>query len=462
MKRIKVILLAVILIPVLIFLALNIDIGSVPGDFTQRDLKPASLEKDNGFYRYLTLVEPAEVDVETAGIREKYRTLCAPDFEEQQENENTGADTWGSPQKLGDYLKNRKKINKETDVMSNTADFSYYDTKDVVTVLIPRLKAIEKLVPRYDYLLRRYERLINSPKIEDFRTPAQEMPKLPITLLYRLMRFYSALKINQALKGDWPGAIRGLLAQLDFGKRLADGSRFLGPNFNGKAVMRYSVAALNGLMNHKECPKEVYTQIFEGMPPLKPSQYRLGWAYVGHYLYLKNEIKKEAQGADKILRFFCLQENRTMKYCLDYVNLLMKYEKIPMYKWKLGIKGLAWKQLSNHKLWWVRNAVGKQYADTRLSIRTFTYRVFSIKTYYDLTRLSAELHMAYTPDKPVKEILENLESYKEPDPCSGKPYMWNEKESLLYGVSMDGKDNKGSTRNNLYKGYDFAIECKLR
>ncbi|MCP4152011.1 MAG: hypothetical protein GY757_29990, partial [bacterium] len=54
MKRLKYILLAVILLPVAVFLAANIDIGSVPGDFTLTDLKPASLENDNGFYRYLT------------------------------------------------------------------------------------------------------------------------------------------------------------------------------------------------------------------------------------------------------------------------------------------------------------------------------------------------------------------------------------------------------------------------
>jgi hypothetical protein len=77
-------------------------------------------------------------------------------------------------------------------------------------------------------------------------------------------------------------------------------------------------------------------------------------------------------------------------------------------------------------------------------------------------KISAELHLNYDPDKPVQEILNSLESYKLLDPCSGKPYKWNDEKQLLYSIGTDRKDNGGET--NLYhkiEGTDFAIPVIL-
>ena len=76
--------------------------------------------------------------------------------------------------------------------------------------------------------------------------------------------------------------------------------------------------------------------------------------------------------------------------------------------------------------------------------------------------ISAELHLHYDPDKPVQEILNSLESYKVLDPCSGKPYKWNDEKQLLYSIGIDREDNGGIT--NPYPGsvgVDFALPVIL-
>ena len=67
-----------------------------------------------------------------------------------------------------------------------------------------------------------------------------------------------------------------------------------------------------------------------------------------------------------------------------------------------------------------------------------------------MLHISADLHLNYTPDKPVQEILNGLESYKTLlDSCSGKPYVWNDEKQILYSIGIDRKDNNGEA--NQYK-----------
>ena len=67
-----------------------------------------------------------------------------------------------------------------------------------------------------------------------------------------------------------------------------------------------------------------------------------------------------------------------------------------------------------------------------------------------MTRISAELHLNYTPGKPVQDILNGLETYQTLlDPCSGKPYIWNGQKQILYSLGIDRDDYGG-------KGYPIT------
>ncbi|MCU0288379.1 MAG: hypothetical protein MUF15_18540, partial [Acidobacteria bacterium] len=93
-----------------------------------------------------------------------------------------------------------------------------------------------------------------------------------------------------------------------------------------------------------------------------------------------------------------------------------------------------------------------------------SFKSYAVKVFYDLTRISAELHLRYQPGKPIQEILDELEIYRSlKDPCTGKSYIWNDKKQLLYGIGFDKKDNGGgdSTRYTQIEGVDFAFPVIL-
>jgi len=78
-----------------------------------------------------------------------------------------------------------------------------------------------------------------------------------------------------------------------------------------------------------------------------------------------------------------------------------------------------------------------------------------------LTRISVELHLEYDPNKPVMETLMGLESYKIQDPCSGKPYTWDEQKQRLYGFGTDKDDDNGKMDYRYPLDSDFAIPVIL-
>ena len=106
--------------------------------------------------------------------------------------------------------------------------------------------------------------------------------------------------------------------------------------------------------------------------------------------------------------------------------------------------------------------MGKIFLDNigHPSFKSIVLKSYISKTYYDMLRISAELHLNYTPGKSVPEILDGLETYKELDPCSGKPYIWNEEKQILYSIGTDRKDDNGKEQRHDFYG-DFVIPVIL-
>lgn len=74
----------------------------------------------------------------------------------------------------------------------------------------------------------------------------------------------------------------------------------------------------------------------------------------------------------------------------------------------------------------------------------------------------AELHMNYSAERNVTDILKELDSYKTHDPCSGKPYAWNKKKGILYSIGTDRVDNEGADNPHTWTDTDFAIPVVLK
>jgi hypothetical protein len=142
------------------------------------------------------------------------------------------------------------------------------------------------------------------------------------------------------------------------------------------------------------------------------------------------------------------------------MSKLLKYEKTPPYQWETDLK--APKKLASGWFWWLQNPMGKVFLDNigHPSFKSIILKSYISKTHYDMLRISAELHLNYTPAKSVTEILSGLETYKELDPCSGKPYIWNDEKQILYSIGTDRKDDNGKEQRHFISG-DFVIPVIL-
>jgi hypothetical protein len=95
---------------------------------------------------------------------------------------------------------------------------------------------------------------------------------------------------------------------------------------------------------------------------------------------------------------------------------------------------------SKRLFWWLQNPVGKMYYSTG-SINFFTVilKSYNVKTLYQMTKISAALHLENVPAESIPDFLASQVS----DPCSGNPFLWNSRKQVLYSVGIDRTDNGG-------------------
>ncbi len=121
--------------------------------------------------------------------------------------------------------------------------------------------------------------------------------------------------------------------------------------------------------------------------------------------------------------------------------------------------------MSTGAFWWLQNMVGKVLLDVANSDNFIgmVYKSYMLKTSHDMVHIAADLHRSYDPARPVQAQLNDLASYRELlDPCSGKPYIWNEAKQILYSIGIDRRDNQGDTRNyETWQDSDYALPVTL-
>ncbi len=117
--------------------------------------------------------------------------------------------------------------------------------------------------------------------------------------------------------------------------------------------------------------------------------------------------------------------------------------------------------MSTGAFWRLQNMVGKVLLDVANSDNLIgvVYRSYMLKAFHDMLHIAADLHRGYDPARPVQAQLDDLPSYRELlDPCSGKPYIWNEARQILYSIGIDRRDNQGDTRNyETWQDSDYAL-----
>jgi hypothetical protein len=348
---------------------------------------------------------------------------------------------------------------------------------DWVTFIKSRKREILELKTHFSFLLERWEKLLACEIVSDFSTPffvhhpsyPQEYyyPYPGKTALLTITRLYTSLKILEIREGN-TGGIQGILDQISLAKKLIKSARTSYTNFLGKIILCLSLEALNSLMNWVDCPREIFSRVFKGLMPLKYEEFGSRKAFIGYYLTVKDWIENKLESVKRhaigeVGRLF-LQKNRTKYYYFHYVLKCIEYEKKEPFKWPGN--QLAAQDLQKGSFWWLQNAVGKFIfsKDLKPDLQHDILASYQTKALYDLTRISAEFHLNYSHDQPVKEILSHLESYKTPDPYSGKPYIWNKKKAVLYSVGANRRDDGGVVDHSHQleeEMLDIVIPCML-
>jgi hypothetical protein len=445
----------------------DLDTSSVPA-FLNDLFGEASFDKKNGYYRLWSLTEPPDVDIESDEIFIKYRKLHDPQYDNEKCTKEWIEDCVkkGYPAdkpNRGDYLRYHKKL-KEILAKSSKWFHPIDNSKeDLCQYIITSKQEIKQLISIFKVHLERYQKLVECELFEDFTLVVKDsklninawIPNLLAWL--NIGKVYITANMLRALEGDWNLGVSNLLKTIDMTKMSIKNSRTLILNLVGKAIMRQALQGLVSLMNQKDCPTEVFRQVMKRLPVINYMEYGNKKGFLAEGISVSQTPLKGG---------FLVQKRRTQQYYYDFFSRLYTCDKTAPYTWETT--PMENQDLMKGWFWWIQNPRGKVKFMRFIIKHNFpnffmaSYRGYHIKTVHDMTRIAAELHLNYTPDKPVLEILQGLKGYQNLlDPGSGKPYIWNEEKQILYSIGIDRQDNKGVTNLNEMKGSDFAIPVIL-
>lgn len=438
----------------LFFIVINqLDVPKNPKAFTLKDLQPATFDKDNGYYRLCTLLEPSDANIESEKMLLKYRHYHDPQFDNDM------------------YLKGWKRLPIKGYFGNNKKWADLLDESNVGDMCEHILKVRENILSLksdYKILLQRYLMLIKSPVFEDFTKLNWTSPIPNLLAWLKAAKLYIAVNMLDALEGNWKEGVANILGHVRFCKRAVKGSRVLVTNLIGKAVSKISLWALSAIMNHQDCPQEVIAQILRELPPIKYEEFGTRNCFIAEYLtwdlYLEEEIYKRYKIKTGYFLFHLfLQKNRTKKYFFESLVDLIDYEKNLPLKRDFYFQEKferVYKRKLNSWLWWVQNPVGKVIMKNYSSpnFLSVVMKSYHLKTLYDMIRISAEFHLNYTSEKTIQEILNGLKTYQTLlDPCSGKPYIYNKEKQILYSIGTDLDDDGGKEDKIISLDTDFVL-----
>jgi hypothetical protein len=157
------------------------------------------------------------------------------------------------------------------------------------------------------------------------------------------------------------------------------------------------------------------------------------------------------------------QKHRTRNVRVAYMERIIEWEQTAPHLWSEDLQEPP--KLARGAFWWLQNPLGKKAFD-EISLGNFIpviYKSYALKTTHDMLRIAADLQRSYDPQRPVQAQLNDLPSYRELlDPCSGKPYVWNDSKQILYSIGIDRRDNQGETRGDQdWHDSDYALPVVL-
>jgi hypothetical protein len=334
--------------------------------------------------------------------------------------------------------------------------------------------------------MQRYSLLLQAAKIEDFSLPSVLYPLPNYAAVIKAANFYTASQILTVLNGKWEEGVTGILSQIAFYRKLSANSRQSVNKVLSLVRLTNSLKALAFIMNHENCPRDVFALVLNRLPPLEDSEIGLKNTIIFEFLIA-------VQGIDEILRSteppfqelgvlqagflpsttdwlnflarfrIFLNRNRTIQLFLSETNQILQFEKTPPFRWEQDLADLTPPDPTKRLFWWFSNPIGK--ALIAISYDNYQQQIFKkyqTKAFFDLIRICAEFHLKFTLEKPPADIFISLENVSAIDPFSGAPYLYDEKKQVLYSIGGNRVDDGGNRiPDERGKPPDLVIPCRF-
>lgn len=452
MKKIMIRVLLALLVLIIGYLVFNqIDARPNPSKLGAPPVPaPKAFDRDNGYYRLWTLIEPKGVDIEKETAILPYRRLADPAFDNDRHIKEFNH-AWKEVRK--NYMR-MEKLKPVFDVMKFKGDW--------LSGLGPFQEQLTAAAEEYGFMLDRYEKLIGCEKFIDFTLIRSDFPIPHLLAWLQTAKLSIALDVISAQDGRSSEAVAHLLRHLNFATLVIPNSRTLITNLVAKAVARLAIWALNDIMNQKDCPADVYQTVLDGTPTMAYEAFgsRFPFECETYWFYEIAEPDHSAGNWFSVVKnklFF--QKNRTRNIRMAFMEGIIRHEETPPHLWNEDIQELP--RQAQGAFWWLQNPLGKKALDD-LSLDNFIpviYKSWALKAAHDMLHIAADLHRSFAPDRSMQSQLNDLQSYRELlDPCSGKPYVWNEVKQILYSIGIDRRDNQGDTRDyQSWQDSDYAL-----
>jgi hypothetical protein len=446
MKKIVIRVLLVLLALIVGYLAFNqIDARPNQSKLSVPPVASEAFAKTNGYYRLWTLIEPEEVDIESDATILPYRRLFDPAFDNDRYIREFNSEQY----------KKKYKVPKELRDVFQAMRVG----GDWLSVLNKYQEQIKKAGEEYGFMLTRYEKLINCESFIDFTLIRSDSPIPNLLAWLHTAKLSIALDIMAAQNGNSQEAAAHLLRHLRFATRVIPNSRTTITNLIAKAVARMSIWALNDIMNQKDCPPDVFRLILENTPPLRYEEFGTRFPFFCETYWIPEYDLSSMKWFSAVKDKLFFQKNRTRNIRIRYMEEIIRYEETPPHLWNKDIQAVP--KQAQGAFWWLQNPLGKIYLDTMTmeNFITVIYKSWALKTTHDMLHIAADLHSKFDPARSIQSQLNDLPSYRKLlDPCSGKPYVWNETKQILYSIGIDRRDNQGETKDyQAWQDSDYAL-----
>lgn len=408
--------------------------GPVKGEFTEKDLAPASLEADNGFYIFLAFLEPPEVDIYSPEVIAGYREIF---------NSPGAQNSWGH---IREAIKRGedalKKIEKYDKILKQF--WKLYNPlkhplqkKDPLAYFLSVKQDVEKIKEGCSFLLKRYRALIDAKKVEDFSHPGIYFSTYEHTkIIIQIQRLFHVVNIIDAAEGKWESAVGNILKEISFYHRFlktARGERGYGNYSFAWMVLRKTYELLPRLLNHKSCPGNVYARTLAGLQAIPNRTFTHRNAIIS--TYIANAVILNQQESWKIY----IPRNRIKQYYLNAYRRLLELGDQPPYQRRETVGNTIRQMMADKKIPFdIFDDWGPLKTMERIIRLPYQTRASN-----DLICISAELYLKYDPGLTLEKNLEKLDTYKAIDPFSGTPYRCNPEKRVLYSIGPNRSDDKG-------------------